>query len=195
MTLAIFGTMLSYMTVSSFTPGPGNLLALNNTTQYGFSKSKKLLLGICCGYCCVQILCTVAVYCLNSYISPVLSVLKYIGAAYVCWMAMRMMLSKPATEETTKTPTFLAGFFLQLVNVKIYFYIISLLTTYLIPNIASLPLLLLAGAGVVAVGCSATFLWAFCGTKLQTFYRRYFRWINLVLGAFLLYCAWSIIRS
>ena len=43
MTLAVFGTMLSYMTVSSFTPGPGNLLALNNTTQYGFSKSKKII--------------------------------------------------------------------------------------------------------------------------------------------------------
>ena len=73
MTLSVLGTLLCYMLVSSFTPGPGNLLALNTTTNFGWIESKPLIRVICCGYGCVQILCTIALYTINEYISPALS--------------------------------------------------------------------------------------------------------------------------
>ncbi|ELP58972.1 hypothetical protein F502_12636 [Clostridium pasteurianum DSM 525 = ATCC 6013] len=38
MSISVFGTMLGYMLVCSFTPGPGNILALNTTTQFGWQK-------------------------------------------------------------------------------------------------------------------------------------------------------------
>jgi cysteine/O-acetylserine efflux protein len=33
---AIFGSMLGYMAISSFTPGPGNILAMNTTNRFGW---------------------------------------------------------------------------------------------------------------------------------------------------------------
>ena len=44
------------------------------------------------------------------------------------------------------------------------------------------------------IGSAATFTWAFLGIKLQTIYNKYFRVINIILGAFLLYCAWEIVK-
>lgn len=38
MELSVIGTFLGYVVVSSFTPGPGNLLALNNVTSYGLKQ-------------------------------------------------------------------------------------------------------------------------------------------------------------
>lgn len=38
MSISVFWTMLGYMLVCSFTPGPGNILALNATTQFGWQK-------------------------------------------------------------------------------------------------------------------------------------------------------------
>ena len=49
MTAAAFGSLLGYMLVCSFTPGPGNILALNTTSTYGWKRSRLLILGICLG--------------------------------------------------------------------------------------------------------------------------------------------------
>ncbi|WP_343084953.1 LysE family transporter [Blautia producta] len=194
MTLSIFGTMLGFMTVSSFTPGPGNILAMNTTTRFGWKHGRNLLLGICCGYFIVQMLCTLALYGLNNVLAPTLSVLKYIGGVYMVWLAVHIIRSHPVPGIQEKKPTFRTGFLLQLVNVKIYFYITTLLTAYLIPNIENLALLLLTGLGVVVFGSTACLAWAFLGIYLQTVYLKNYKQINFILGIFLLYCAWSIIR-
>lgn len=195
MPLSILGALSSYMFVSSFTPGPGNILAMNTTSRFGWHKGKPLVLGICCGYFCVQMLCTLALYRLNMVFVAGLSVLKYIGGLYMVWLAFHMARSRPGGQGQNADPTFRTGFMLQLVNVKIYFYITSLLTAYFIPYIESLQGLVLAGLGVVAVGSSASLVWAFLGVRLQTVYEKYYRIINSVLALLLLSCAWNIIRS
>lgn len=194
MTISILGTLSCYMIISSFTPGPGNILAMNTTTRFGWEKGKKLILGICCGYLLVQMICTVILYSLNMVLSPVLSVLKYVGAIYMVWLAIHIAISRQGEDNTNEAPSFLTGFLLQLVNVKIYFYISTLLTAYLIPYIKSLPALILAGVGVTIIGSGASLTWAFLGVKLQNIYSSHFRIINIILALFLLYCAWGIIK-
>ncbi|MDQ0202787.1 hypothetical protein [Pectinatus haikarae] len=78
MSISVFTTMLGYMIVCSFTPGPGNILALNTTIQLGWKKGKRLIWGICTGYAGVQVLCTLVVYELNDFFSPMIIILKYI---------------------------------------------------------------------------------------------------------------------
>ena len=90
-------TLLGYMLVCSFTPGPGNILALNTTSRYGWKKGLRLVLGICMGYALVQLLCTLALYELNSVFGAVLEILKYAGSVYMIWLAIHMMRSKPET--------------------------------------------------------------------------------------------------
>lgn len=187
--------MFGYMVVCSFTPGPGNILALNTTTKFGWQKGKRLILGICAGYACVQVLCTLAVYGLNDFLTPLLAVLKYIGSIYMLWLAVHIFLSKPSSDNYNGKASFRDGFSLQFVNVKIYFYIMTLLTVYLVPNISTLPNLLLAGALVVAVGSLACLTWAFLGIKMQHVYTKYYKPINFILSLFLIYCTWDIIRG
>lgn len=195
MTISVFWTMFWYLIVGSFAPGPGNLLAWNATTGFGWKKAKNLIIGICCGYICVQFICTVAVYTMSTYMAPALAVLKYIGGAYICWLAISIIRSKPEEGDNRQTPSFYTGFMLQFVNVKIYFFIMTVLTTYLVPYYPALNQLLTAGIGVVAIGCLATLTWALCGTKMQDVYKRKYKLINVIMGVFLIYCAWNIIRS
>ena len=195
MTISALGTLSCYMVISSFTPGPGNILAMNTTTRFGWEKGRRLILGICCGYFLVQMVCTLTLYSLNIVLSPVLSVLKYVGTIYMIWLAAHIAISRPETSHSNKAPNFSTGLLLQLVNIKIYFYISTLLTAYLIPYIESFPLLVLAGVGVTAVGSAASLTWAFLGVKLQASYEKYFRLINIILALLLLYCAWGIVKS
>ena len=51
-----------------------------------------------------------------------MEVLKYIGAAYILWLAIHIAFSKPSTENAEQSASFLKGFMLQFVNVKIYMF-------------------------------------------------------------------------
>lgn len=195
MSVSVFITMLGYMLVCSFTPGPGNILALNTMTQFGWGKGKRLIWGICAGDASVQILCTFTVYGLNTFLSPMLIVLKYIGSIYMVWLAICMFHSKPMEDKNAGQASFRVGFLLQFVNIKIYFYIMTLLMIYLVPHIDTLFGLLLAGVGVVSIGSIACLAWAFLGIKMQRMYTKNYKAINFILSLFLVYCAWDIIKG
>lgn len=195
MPFAVLTTLIGYMLVSSFTPGPGNILALNTTSRFGWKKSRVLLLGICTGYLCVQTICTLTVYSLNTFLNQALDLLKYGGCIYMIWLAVHIIRSKPESAEKHAKPLFMTGFWMQLVNVKIYFYLTTLVTAYFIVYYKALWQLYMCGLGAVLLGSIATLVWAFLGVKLQSVFNKYYQIINWILGIFLLYCAWNIIRS
>ena len=88
MPMAVLSNFLIYCVVNVFTPGPGNILALNTVTNYGYKKGKPLFFGIFAGYYVVQIICAIFVYGVNSLLPNVMEVMKYIGAAYILWLAI-----------------------------------------------------------------------------------------------------------
>lgn len=188
-------SLLGYMLVCSFTPGPGNILALNTTSRYGWQRSRALILGICLGYGVVQAICSVILVQLGQMSAASLGFLKIAGSIYMIWLAIHMIWSKPGSQDVEWTPTFWNGLLLQLVNVKIYFYITTLLTAYFIPACDNVLELTIAGVFAVGIGSSACLTWAFLGTRLQGVYTRFFKQINMVLGLFLIYCAWTILKG
>ena len=62
MPMAVLSNFLIYCIINAFTPGPGNILALNTVTNYGYKKGKPLFFGIFAGYYVVQILCAIFVW-------------------------------------------------------------------------------------------------------------------------------------
>ena len=55
----VLGNFFIYVLINAFTPGPGNILALNTVTEYGCKKGKPLFIGIFIGYeihrCCLYL--------------------------------------------------------------------------------------------------------------------------------------------
>ncbi len=117
-----------YAFVNAFTPGPGNILALNTVTNYGWKKGRRLFFGIFAGYYTVQIICAVFVFGVGAFLPKALNIMKYIGAAYILWLAIHIAVSKPEISTESGTASFMKGFLLQFVNVKIYMFGITALT-------------------------------------------------------------------
>ena len=99
----IIGNFFMYAIINAFTPGPGNILAMNTVTNYGWRRGNPLFLGIFAGYYVVQFICAVFVYGVSAFLPNVLSVMKYAGAAYIFWLAVHIAVSKPA-ETVRNTP-------------------------------------------------------------------------------------------
>lgn len=183
-----------YALINAFTPGPGNLLALNTVTIYGLKRGKPLYLGIFTGYFAVQIICAIFVYGVSSLLPSILDIMKYIGASYILWLAIHMAFCKVSTESTKESASFLKGFILQFVNVKIYMFGITALTGYIIEYNTSFIVLLGFEIIIATIGTVATITWIGMGMIIQKIYLRHYRIINIVLSIALLECAYSMIK-
>lgn len=190
----VVGNFLIYCVINAFTPGPGNILALNTVTNYGWKKGKPLFFGIFAGYYAVQIICALFVYGVSSFLPGVMDVLKYVGAAYILYLAIHIAVSRPAEEQGEKSASFLKGFLLQFVNVKIYMFGITALTGFVVDYNSSLAALLLFEIVIATIGTIATCTWIAGGLLIQKFYLKHYRIINIVLALTLLECVYSILR-
>ncbi len=170
-----------YSVINAFTPGPGNILALNTVTNYGYKKGRPLYWGIFAGYYVVQVICAVFVFGVSTFLPDLLGIMKYIGAAYILWLAVHIALSKPTTGTVEKSASFLKGFLLQFVNVKIYLFGITALTGYVTEYSASLWVLLLFEIIIATIGTIATLTWIGMGVLIQRAYQKYYRVINIIL--------------
>ena len=194
MSKAVLSNFLIYCVINALTPGPGNILALNIVTNYGYKKGKTLFFGIFAGYYVVQILCAIFVYGVNSLLPNVMEVTKYIGAAYILWLAIHIVFSKPSTENAKQSASFLKGFMLQFVNMKIYMFGVTALTGYVVGYMSSFPALLFFELVIATIGTIATCTWIGLGVLIQKFYLRHFRVINIILALTLLECIWGMLR-
>ena len=183
-----------YAIVNAFTPGPGNILALNTVTNYGWKKGKPLFFGIFTGYYVVQIICAVFVYGVGTFLPDALQVMKYIGAAYILWLAIHIAISKPEVSEEQGSASFMKGFLLQFVNVKIYMFGITALTGFITPYSKAMWTLIGFELLIATIGTIATSTWIGAGILIQNFYIKHYRIINIILALTLLECIWSILR-
>ncbi|MDY6309155.1 MAG: LysE family transporter [Oribacterium sp.] len=183
-----------YAIVNAFTPGPGNILALNTVTNYGWKKGKPLFFGIFTGYYVVQIICAVFVYGVGTFLPDALQVMKYIGAAYILWLAIHIAISKPEVSEEQGSASFIKGFLLQFVNVKIYMFGITALTGFITPYSKAMWTLIGFELLIATIGTIATSTWIGAGILIQNFYIKHYRIINIILALTLLECIWSILR-
>ena len=182
-----------YCVFNAFTPGPGNILALNTVANYGWKKGRPLFLGIFAGYYVVQAICAIFVFGVSSFLPDVLKILKYIGAAYILWLAFHIAVSNPDISDDSRLASFIKGFMLQFVNVKIYMFGITALTGYITDYSTSLDIMLLFEMIIATIGTIATITWIGLGILIQKYYLKYYRVINIVLALTLLECVYSML--
>lgn len=190
----VLGNFFIYSVINAFTPGPGNILALNTVTNYGYKKGRPLYWGIFAGYYVVQVIRAVFVFGVSTFLPDLLGIMKYIGAAYILWLAVHIALSKPTTDTVEKSASFLKGFLLQFVNVKIYLFGITALTGYVTEYSASLWVLLLFEIIIATIGTIATLTWIGMGVLIQRAYQKYYRVINIILALTLSECVYSMLK-
>ena len=165
--------VLSYMVFLSFSPGPNNIICSVNSTKYGLKKTLPLLTGIMAGFFLVGFTTSVTIEFIKEQ-QDILENMKYICGMYLLYLSYIIATDDPdnykESVDNLESPLkFKDGFLLQLINGKIIFYYIILMTTYAsrFGEEYSIKFGLLAGATIV--GLSATSSWMFMGSLLRQF--------------------------
>ena len=183
--------VLSYMVFLSFSPGPNNIICSVNSTKYGLKKTLPLLTGIITGFFLVGFTTSVTIEFIKEQ-QDILENMKYICGLYLLYLSYLIATDDPdnykESVDNLESPLkFKDGFLLQLINGKIIFYYIILMTTYAsrFGEEYSIKFGLLAGATIV--GLSATSSWMFLGSLLRQFLsdKKKARITNNILGILL----------
>ena len=189
-----FAAFISYVLVTTFTPGPNNIMAMSNASQYGFRKSIVFNTGMTFGFFFVIGLCSVFSVVLYNLIPAIKPLMTYVGAAYILWLALKTFKSKPpgANEGKNGANTFTAGILLQFVNPKVILYGITTVSTFIVPYYKSVAVLTGFSALLAVVGFTAVTCWSLFGAAFQKILANNNRFINIVMSLLLLYCAVSL---
>jgi threonine/homoserine/homoserine lactone efflux protein len=192
--------------VANFAPGPNTIIAMSNASLYGFKKSIMFNVGVFFGVFIIFGLSSIFSVALYDFIPSLKSIMAYIGAAYILWLAWQTYKSKPHSEEKMqkRTNTFLSGLLLQFINPSVIIYSLATISTFIVPYYKSVFMLaslsvILAFVGFVGTCCWALFgfvgtcCWALFGSIFQKFLVKNYKTVNIIMSILLVYCAVSLI--
>jgi cysteine/O-acetylserine efflux protein len=183
---------LSYVIITTFTPGPNNIMAMSNASRYGFKKSIRFNAGVFFGFFIIMVLSSFLSITLYNIIPSIKPVMTFIGASYILWLAWKIYKSKPhADDESKTTSSFTAGMMLQFVNVKVIIYSITIVSTFIAPYYNSVFALCMFSLFLASVSFMSTCSWAMFGAIFQKFLFKNERTVNIIMALLLVYTALS----
>ena len=116
------------------TPGPAVLFVVSVALARGTRAGLAATLGILAGNAFYFVLSALGVAAVIVASPVVFNVLKWAGAAYLVWLGVRMLVTKPVTTEIESKPAhhaFVRGFVVQTANPKTLLFFTALLPQFL----------------------------------------------------------------
>jgi threonine/homoserine/homoserine lactone efflux protein len=170
--LSLLPALLLFALVSSGTPGPNNIMLMTSGLNFGVRRTLPHFLGVDLGFAVMTVLVGLGLAGIFIRAPVLLVVLKWIGAAYLVWLAWKIARSGPlkSGEAGARPLTFLQAAAFQWINPKAWIMAITACATYTDPNRYMLSVLLIAVVfAVVTAPCSGA--WVAFGAALQ-------RWLS-----------------
>ncbi len=191
MTTSLF-PLLSYVLISTFTPGPSNISSASVAVLHGYKNTLRYQGGLAAGVFFVMLLSGWISATLLS-IFPVLEpVLRYVGAGYILYLALGILkASYTFADQSAKPLGFVHGLMLQVLNPKLIVYAFTLFSAFLAPMTNNVALVVLAALLLAAISSGATSTWAVFGTSIKTYLvnPRLKVIVNILLSLSLVYTA------
>ena len=185
---------LSYVLIANFAPGANTIISMSNAGRYGFKKSIMFNVGVFFGVFTIFVLSSIFSVILYDYIPSIKSIMAYVGAAYILWLAWQIYKSNPQNDDRTqkRTNTLLSGLLLQFVNPSVIIYSLATVSTFIMPYYKSTFTLLYFSLILAFIGFLGTCCWALFGSIFQKFLIKNYKIVNIVMAVLLVYCSISL---
>ena len=184
--------LLSYVLISTFTPGPSNISSASLAVLHGYKNTLNYQGGLAAGVFLMMLL-TGWISATLLGIFPVLEpVLRYVGAGYILYLALGILKATYTFADQNVKPLGLVhGLVLQILNPKLIVYAFTLFSAFLAPITNNAALLVLAATLLAATSFGATSAWAIFGTAIETYLHnpRLKAVVNILLSLSLVYTA------
>lgn len=181
---------LTYVIVTSITPGPSNILMMNEARKFGFIGSWRFNGGILAGFGLLGIISGVFTTSLYHWLPVVGPYFKWAGAAYMLYLVWLMMGNKSSEKDSRDVQSsFLSGVMLQLINVKSILFFLTVMSAFILPSSPSGGSLVIYLSLSILLGWLSLLVWSGFGSMFKTFLTVHDRSYRLLMCLLLTYSA------
>ncbi|WP_448649425.1 LysE family translocator [Pseudomonas corrugata] len=166
--------------VTSITPGPNNTMLLASGVNFGFNRTIPHMLGISCGFFVLVLAVGFGLGAVFQAYPLLYTMLRYVGAAYLLYLAWKIAHSGPVSESGSgeRTPiSYWGAAAFQWVNPKAWIMAIGAISTYT-PLQGYFFNVVVIAAVFALINLPSVSLWVVCGSLLRNLLRDR-RWLRL----------------
>lgn len=187
--MALLPALVLFAIVMAITPGPNNVMLMSSGVNFGFRRTLPHMTGVTLGFGLMAALVGLGLASLFTAVPALFTAMKWIGAAYLAVLAIRIARSGSVGEgrPEPRPLSFLQAAGFQWINPKAWIIVISACVTYAVPGRYVESILLVALVlGVVTFPCVS--VWVLFGTGLRRVLRepRALRVYNVTMAVLLL---------
>lgn len=190
-----FIPLMTFVLITTFTPGPNNIASASSGILYGYRKTLSFIFGIVSAFFILMLSAGLLSSRLNDILPNFERGIRIIGSLYIIWLAYHSFRASYELESNeSEAANFRQGFLLSILNPKAIVFGLSVHGAFLNPISDDLYLVILASAMLAGVTFIATSTWALFGAAIRHWLRNplVVRWLNAILALLLLYTAIEI---
>lgn len=179
--------LIAFAIAGAFTPGPNNIMLAASGMNFGFTRTAPHMSGIVVGFVVMLLSVGFGLGALIAAYPAGQTVLKFIGTAYLLWLAWRIANAAPVDSSVRSRPfNFIEAALFQWVNPKGLLAVFGAMSIFIRPEEAVWDVLTVAMV-FFAVSIGAVVTWTAFGTALRNFIRdrRKLRIFNIAMAILL----------
>lgn len=182
MTTELFVAYLLATSVVMAIPGPTVLLVISYALAHGRKASLACVMGVALGDATSATASLLGLGALMATSAEAFTVLKWLGAAYLLWIGIKMWRQEPslpvldsegeAALKMSQTKVFWHTYLVTSLNPKGFTFFMAFLPQFIAPNAAIAPQLLLLGATFVVLGMINATIYALTASAIRARIRK-----------------------
>jgi RhtB (resistance to homoserine/threonine) family protein len=197
--LAPIAVAIGVYALAVMSPGPSFLLVARTSLARSRRSGQVMALGIASGSCIYAAATLFGLTLVLAYLPALAAAVQLGGGLYLCWLGLRMLMSRgaelpldgvappPAPLPGDLWRAYRQGVIANLANPKVVAFFIGLFATVITPGMPIWArIAVLAGITLIDAAWHLALATLFSASKAQGIYRRFGRWIDRLFGGLLI---------
>ncbi len=187
--------LLSFVLITTLTPGPNNIACASLGIRHGYRKALPFIAGIGAAFFLMMLGAGLLSAWLQEALPNFQTYVRIFGAGYILWLAWHIYQASYDLEMDEQVPEgFGRGFILAGLNPKVVVFGLSVHGAFLSGIADQLGLVAFASAALASMAFIATSSWALFGAGIRRWSNnpRLVNWLNRILALLLVYTAIEI---
>lgn len=189
MPINLLPSLLFAILAVGYSPGPANLYSLACCLKFGRRKALKMWRGLLAGFSIGAVIMVVLTHLLGEVMGDYVIYLKYLGAAYILWLAWKMWRFSGQNNTEAQECTFTSGMIVQLTNAKMLLFELTAFSVYVLPYSDRIADLFVVAALLLIAGPGANLVWLYAGAYLRRFFAKCQKQVDITMAILLALCA------
>ena len=184
-------TLMIFMFVAAFTPGPNNLLSSYSGFNFGIKKTLPLIYGVTFGFPILLIAINFGLIVIFKKFPTLQEVIKILGSGFLIYLAYKIALSKKNEEQQVKNPAkFFNMLIFQFINPKAVLFAIIMVSTFISTNENFIRDTITVVSVAIIFSFASIFSWCLLGKFLRRFAtnEKFVQMFNYVMSFLLIVC-------